>query len=114
MLLEIEAPRLEVEFETPHVEDAVGEDQVPEQPQGIGNQLDDEGREGDARVSERQQHVDGGSDCAQRHADCPCPYRVDGHIDVEVSDRGSYLDEKAMLEYTCVPPHNLVHCSSLP
>ena len=91
MFLKVEGPRLEVEFDAPDVEDAVGKDQVPEQPQGISNELNDEGGEGDARVPEGQQHVDGGSDGAQGHADGPRPDRVDWHIDVEVSDRGSHL-----------------------
>lgn len=94
MLLEVEGAGLQVELDTPDVEDAVRENQVPEETQGVGNQLDNEGCERDGRVSKRQQHVDGGADGAQQQANRPGSYRARGHVEVEVADRGSHLAER--------------------
>lgn len=57
MLLLIELSRLQVELETPDFPFAIGHDEIPAEAKRIGDELDDIGGDGDARISERKEHV---------------------------------------------------------
>ena len=92
MLLEVERPRLEVEFEAEQIPYPVRKDQVPAEADGVGDQLDDVRRDGDARVAQREEHVDGRADGAEEHADDPGADRVGGQVDVVVADDGADLE----------------------
>lgn len=85
MFLKVEWSGLEVEFDTEYGENTVGEDKIPAQADGVCYELDGQSRQHDARVSQREQHVDSGTDGAKQHADSPGPDGVDGHLDIVIS-----------------------------
>jgi hypothetical protein len=91
MLLVIELARTKIELETENVPLPVGHDQVPSPANGIGDQLDDIGVDGDARVAQREEHVHTRADSAQQKANDPCADGVCWNVDIVIPDNGSNL-----------------------
>ena len=85
MFLEVEWSGFEVELDTAHVPNTVGEDQIPAQADGVCYELDSQSRQHDARISQGEQHVDSRTDGAKQHADSPGSNGVDGHLDIVIS-----------------------------
>lgn len=85
MFLEVEWSGFEVELDAEYGENPVGEDEIPAQADGVCYELDSQGRQTDARASQREQHIDSGTDGAKQHADSPSPDGVDGHLDIVIS-----------------------------
>lgn len=91
VLLKVELAGAEVELEAKEIPDAVGEDKIPQQADGVGNQLDDISGDGDTGVAQREEHVDARADRAQNQADHPRADRVGRQVDIVVADRRTHL-----------------------
>lgn len=85
MFLEVERSGFKVELDAEYGENTVGEDEIPAQADGVCYELDSQSRQRDARVSQREKHIDSGTDSAKQHADSPGPDGVDGHLDIVIS-----------------------------
>ena len=86
MFLEVKRARLEVELEAKNVPHAIREDEIPAQADGIGDELDDIGRDADGRIPERKEHIYPRADGAENQADNPRSDRVGRIVYIEVSD----------------------------
>ena len=91
VLLVVELAGSKVKLQTEEVPFLVGHDQVPAAADGIGNQLDDVRRDGDARVAKREEHVDARADGTEDEADDPGADGVGMDVDIIVSNNGSHL-----------------------
>ena len=71
MFLVVELARPEIELQPKQVPLPIRHDEVPAAADGVGDELHDVGGNGDARVPQREEHVDGGADGAQEQTDRP-------------------------------------------
>lgn len=91
MLLVVEFARAQIELDAKESPFPVRHDQVPAATDGIGNQLNDVRRDGDARVAKGEEHVDSRADGTENQADDPGANGVGRDVDVVVSDNRSHL-----------------------
>lgn len=91
MLLVVELARTQIELEAKELPFLVRHDQVPAAADGIGNQLNDVRRDGDAGIAKGEEHVDSRADGTENQADDPGANGVGRDVDIVVSDNRSHL-----------------------